>query len=831
MWNVFHRLAGAVLAALCLAGATHAQTAGVSRSLTVDDLLGLEAFGRASISPDGRWAVYEKRAGYDTMPRVESNGRSTWSIMEVWLVDLGDPNSAPVRLLPGEGLGLQLVGWSPSGKRMLITRLRGDAFEYGVVTLSDRAVRWTGLTPDLPLGGATAQWASDETIIAAVRPDGSLPLVLGYDRTSMRRRVEAWNRTALGQEPSRTVIEAQDGVMTTEAPEPTQALVQLNAGTGEAEVLAEGLIADFALSPDGGTVALVRRRELMAIGDPELLHMEDDRRRRLAFVDLESRAITPELTHLDIAPHLLRWSPDSKRVLFWGRRDGRRWDRGSLMSVGAAEGVETFSCDGLEVGSSASVVVAGVQADWLGRAPVLHARASGSERRDWYLLSLGRAPIALTTSLVAAPARIAAATTDRLYVFADGRYWAMSDAGVQPLSDTDQRIRETVLFDLTMGRRLKSNEAPRRKWSLAIDAEGQLLMMNGERSSRLGQGGALDDRTLALSDRAALSLRPTGLADTLVNQSSGRTQAIDGVNAALADVVMTEAEAVKHPDLDGRETTSWVFLPKRPGDVRGVIVGPYPGWADNLARLDPLTMTYSFRPEVFVAAGYAVVSPSVPGDLPVRERGDAYARSVDLAIDAVLAAMPELPADRMVLWGHSFGGYAALEIAVRSSRYRSYIASSAYSDMLGVWGEFDAIGRIQPENGMFFRFNQGWTETGQGALGAPPWLAPDDYAATSPFLRADRITRPILFLTADLDFTPMTQAERMFSAILRNGGEARLVTYWGEKHLTWSPANIRDRYKQIFDWLAYTLDDSSEVSTVETGALPRSEPSPRTPPP
>jgi len=227
-------------------------------------------------------------------------------------------------------------------------------------------------------------------------------------------------------------------------------------------------------------------------------------------------------------------------------------------------------------------------------------------------------------------------------------------------------------------------------------------------------------------------------------------------------------------------------------------VNPYPGWADNLARLDPLTMTYSFRPEVFVGAGYAVLSPSVPGDLPVRERGDAYARSVDLAVDAALAAFPELPSDRMVLWGHSFGGYSALEIATRSGRFRSYIASSAYSDMLGVWGEFDALGRIQPENGMFFRFNQGWTETGQGALQDPA-------------------------------FTPPTQAERMFSAILRNHGHARIVTYWGEKHLTWSPANIRDRYQQIFDWLALTLDDAGSETT--SADAPKGEPILQTPPP
>ena len=86
-----------------------------------------------------------------------------------------------------------------------------------------------------------------------------------------------------------------------------------------------------------------------------------------------------------------------------------------------------------------------------------------------------------------------------------------------------------------------------------------------------------------------------------------------------------------------------------------------------------------------------------------------------------------------------------------------------------------------------------------------------------------------MFLTADLDFTPATQAERMFSAILRNHGHARIVTYWGEKHLTWSPANIRDRYQQIFDWLALTLDDAGSETT--SADAPKGEPILQTPPP
>lgn len=67
-----------------------------------------------------------------------------------------------------------------------------------------------------------------------------------------------------------------------------------------------------------------------------------------------------------------------------------------------------------------------------------------------------------------------------------------------------------------------------------------------------------------------------------------------------------------------------------------------------------------------------------------------------------------------------------------------------------------------------------------------------------------------------MDFVTTSQSERMFSALSRLGGRARLVTYWGEEHFNWSPANIRDLYGQIFDWLETTL-----AAEDVTGTKPR----------
>ena len=41
----------------------------------------------------------------------------------------------------------------------------------------------------------------------------------------------------------------------------------------------------------------------------------------------------------------------------------------------------------------------------------------------------------------------------------------------------------------------------------------------------------------------------------------------------------------------------------------------------------------------------------------------------------------------------------------------------------------------------------------------------------------------------------------MFSGLYRLGKTARFVRYWGEGHVPASPANIRDMWNRIYEWL------------------------------
>lgn len=634
----------AAVAAIALALAAPTVCA-QSRPLAVDDIISLEAFGRAALSPDGRWAVYEKEGAYDTAPSFDYGNRSTWAGSDLWLVDLSGSGARPERLLPGEGPGLLRAEWSPDSDRLVVWKFRDDRLEVGVVDVARRSVAWTGLTPEIPLAGADTVWVSDDEVALTVRPDGSLPAILRYYGGSQTRTREAWERTRLGREASRTVIEAHGGVATAETAKTSQALVLLNVRTGVRRVVAEGRIADISVSPDGARIAVLRSEEAVPVEPDDLLQAQGPYRLRLRLIDRASGGEVQPDDRLDIGPHLLRWSPDSRALLVWARRDDQPWEQGGLFRI-AAEGAGRVPMTGLSVGAGAEIL-RGVRADWSGPTPIVRARAGSQGRWDWYALPDEGPPVPLTSTLMAAPAQIAAVDGSALLMFGNGGLWSVSPEGTRQLTGGTEQLRLWTAPDPDLMMRLKVNTAPHRNWAVGQTESGRPAIVTATGGVRPMEGGD-PVRTLAAGRDAALVLRRTGLSETLSLVGDGRTVDLDRVNEGLDEVILTEPIAVEHLDAFGRPTTSWLFLPAGGASAaRGLIVETYPGAVDSGAWYGPGRLVYAFRAVVAAGAGFAVLTPSIPVDRPDAVGAAYYEASVDLAVDAALAAHSDLPDDRM----------------------------------------------------------------------------------------------------------------------------------------------------------------------------------------
>lgn len=805
------------------------------RPLTVDDVLAMETFGSAILSPDGDWVAYERRRPYETAPRFDRSHRSGWAVSDLMIARTAGGDPEPL-LPPEAGTGLLLASWSPDSRRLLVHRLRDDRLEIGVVTVADRAVVWTGLTPDL-VNGVTSAWLDGDRLALTVRPDGDLPWLLRFDGTGQAEMSRRWTRTAEGKAPSRSRVETRAGRVTTDAAPPPVRLIVLDVRTGETRVLSEGDIRDFAASPAGDRIAVLVSAERAARTPLSFIAQSAvQTRSRLSFVDVGSGRRTDIDHDLDVAPLLLRWSGDGDAVLVWARRDGEPWSAAGLLAADPGGGLRRFETGDLlpyEAGRNVDEVRV-AQADWLGRDAVLRARRPGSDRFDWWRVGSGT-PVNLTAGLSSAPGRLSAVTKGGALAFADGRLWALGgDGGPRPLTGEGGGLSDGQPGTLMTPFRVQANETPRQAWVAARSPSGaHLLSADGGPGVRSGTPCAGTSLGRSMVWDAVLTVCLDQGVETLALATPGGDRVLDRVNPGLADVAIPQARPILHKNPFGQAVTSYLFLP--PGlkakAVKGLVVLVYPGVVEPGRYVEATSLqTLGPRAQLLAARGYAVLSAAVPDEsLTTRETMfEDFRRGADLAVDAALAAAPGLPADRLALLGHSFGGYAALAIATRSTRYRSVVAWAAPTDPANTWAELRPHAWVWPEYALSLDTGPGAVEGGQARLGGPPWSDVEGYAAASPFMNADRIAASVLLITADRDYVPMSNAQRMLTALHRQGKWARLVTYWGETHSNASPANVRDVYREIFDWLDRTLGD--EALSPPAGAAPMPEPSPRSPP-
>lgn len=807
------------------------------RPLTLDDVLSMETFGATVLSPDGRWAAIERRRPYDTAPRFDRAHRSGWTVSDLMIAATAG-SAAPELLVPREAeTGVLFGSWSPDSRRLLVYRLKGERLEAGVVTVADRSILWTGLTPDLPITGAASAWLDDHRLAMTTHPDGDLPWMLRFDGTGQIEMDRRWRDTREGRAPSRSRIETRAGRLTTEGALPLLQLVVLDVVSGDRRILEQGLIRDLAVSPQGDRLAVLTSAERVPT-DPSgtIVQSHVQTRSRLTLIEITSGRSTAPSVRLDVAPNLLRWSPTGDALLVWAREDAQPWRDARLRAVGADGDVRTFNTgDLLPLAEGDNVdELQTVRAEWSKEKALFRGRRPGQSRFDWWRVGVG-APQILTAALTDPPTRLAAASTDRVLGFADGRLWALGSSGVaEAVTPAGPILSDGQSHTLMEAARLRVNEPPRRDWVVArsgddlqfLDNAGQILL----RPVAQPCAGTVQGRSVAAL--TALSVCLDQGVETLRLATPETHRVLDQVNAKFSGIAMPRARAIVHKDRLGRDATSYLFMPEgvEASGVKGLLVDVYPGGADDGRYVDATTLAMGPRAQILASEGYAVLSAAfTTEDESLRpEMIDDFVRGTNLAVDAALKAVPGLPEDRMAMIGHSFGGYVALAVATRSDRYRTYISWAGPSDEASNWGEPIPHARLWPAEAPMLDARIGATEVGQANMGGPPWDDIQAYAAASPFMSANKIQAPLLLITADRDYVPMSQAERMLTAMHRQRKWARLVTYWGETHTNASPANIRDVYREISDWLDRTL--SPETARSETGDAPMPEPTLRSPP-
>jgi dipeptidyl aminopeptidase/acylaminoacyl peptidase len=209
--------------------------------------------------------------------------------------------------------------------------------------------------------------------------------------------------------------------------------------------------------------------------------------------------------------------------------------------------------------------------------------------------------------------------------------------------------------------------------------------------------------------------------------------------------------------------------------------------------------------------GYVLLYPSIPLGPMGRVGSDAREEIVSGVVPAVDQLIELGIADpaRIAVMGQSFGGYTTLSLIGSTGRFRSAIAIAGIADYISLYGTFRFWDRYHDEPHLAMA-NLKMAEAGQFRLGSTPWGDLLRYLKNSPVFYVDRVTTPVLLIHGDQDFLPIEGVEEFFTGLHRLGKRARFVRYFGEGHVLDSPANIRDMWQQIFDWLDETMPAAAE---------------------
>ena len=201
----------------------------------------------------------------------------------------------------------------------------------------------------------------------------------------------------------------------------------------------------------------------------------------------------------------------------------------------------------------------------------------------------------------------------------------------------------------------------------------------------------------------------------------------------------------------------------------------------------------SIEAQWFAAHGYAVLRVNYRGS---DGRGSKYQRAIaadwghhevedlEAGVNHVIK-MGVADPDRMGVGGWSYGGILTDYMIASDTRFKAATAGAGTAFTVSFYGTDQYIIQYDYEIG-------------------PPWNPKswEIYQKISyPFLHADRIKTPTLFLGGERDFNvPVQGGQQMYEALRSLGIDTQLIIYPNEFHGIQRPSYIRDRYERYLAW-------------------------------
>lgn len=543
----------------------------------------------------------------------------------------------------------------------------------------------------------------------------------------------------------------------------------LDRAGGEAERITDfpGGIEDYAWSPEGRRLAVIAsdpdpesRKDSMKTRKPIVIDRfqfkQDEvgylgaRRDHLYVVDVATRRsvlLTPG-PYNELLPS---WAPDGKSIAFVSkRRDEFDRDNNWDVYVTAADSgsaprkVTTFE------GPDADP-------DYVSR-PVFSPDGrsiaylqGGTPERIWYAVQ--------RIAVVPAGGGVSRIVTGNLDRSASSPEWSRDGTAILFLLEDD---RSTHLASVRLA-----------------DGDLERLQAGPGFTSAFSVGG--DGRI------AVLTSTPDRPAEVFaIERGSGRRISHQN-DSLLAQVRLASTEEIEFASADGTRIGGFVVKPPafRTGTRYPTVLWIHGGPVYQFSN------EFDFTWQALAAHGYVVVAANPRGSSGKGEKfqeaihadwGNKDAQDVLSAVDHVVALGIADP-DRLGVGGWSYGGMLTNYVIAQDTRFKAAVSGSSISNILAGYGTDQYVREYEIELGRPWENLEGWLRV------------------SFPFLHADRIVTPTLFMCGDLDFNvPLLNSEQMYQALRSLGIETQLVIYPDQYHSITKPSYRMDRVERWVAW-------------------------------
>jgi dipeptidyl aminopeptidase/acylaminoacyl peptidase len=710
--------------------------------------------------------------------------------------------------------------WSPDGQRLLLVEKRGlreTLWIWERAANKLRQVSKRALSTDY--SEKFYQWLDSAHVLCSALLEGQEPEPEQFSEKLAQELAKAgWEKQAKGLEPSVSVLDA--GIVKAvqaKLPEKLSELLLLDVRDGASGVVlgahrrAKGFGTRVLLSPDKKAIAVGLQ---LGPGEPSSERWD----KWAGTQSLTIQLLTGQAQKLErplpenVVVETYRWSPDGKKLAFLAYRAGGTVPE--LWRVNVQNGTATSQDIGdLDITPGVQDDDSAVQVEWVGSEDIVVLASKGKRtttnfRRDWWLVKLGGEIRNLSKAFTGFPlgnsAWSAADGGHALFGVAGGRLWRL---------DAESGTLKSVL-DACQG-----GQVARIAW-MSPDAS-QVVIADKSIVSTLGAYCAVDvrsseitpfekptpdSRMVAVSPKAGVAFyaaqNKTGSYVWRSDIRSKRHDQVMSLNSHVASLAEGKIIDIDYRSLNGRALVGKLLLPigYRKGVRYPLVTKVYPTSAAR-ALCSIADECASFSDQIFAAAGYAVLSPSMP---PFKSEFTDGKRDTMLDLpNGVLPAVDKIvelgiaDSDRVFLMGHSGGGFATYGLIVQTDRFKAAVPMAGFNNYISQFGTFMPQTRYTSSVDQGSGFVEGEDRHG---LHTTPWQDLGLYLRNSPIFYADRVKTPVMIIQGDMDYVVMQQGEEFFSALQRLGKRVQFVRYWGEGHVLESRANIRDMWTRILAW-------------------------------